>query len=67
MMRLSVSVVALAAIIHGVQGNGPFVQTINATQHIIGNDLWNITIGHTYGTKLLQCKKRRLRASSLVK
>ena len=29
----------------------PFLQ-INNGSWVIGNDLWNITIGHTYGTKL---------------
>lgn len=30
----------------------PFLVTINDTQHVIGNSIWNITIGQTYGTKL---------------
>jgi rhamnogalacturonan endolyase len=51
-MRLFFFTVALSAIIHVVQGKGPFLQTINAAQHVIGNDLWNITIGPIYGTKL---------------
>jgi rhamnogalacturonan endolyase len=51
-MRLSLFAVALSAIIQRVQGKGPFLQTITATEHVIGNDLWNITIGPIYGTKL---------------
>jgi hypothetical protein len=51
-MRFSLFAVAILAVIQRAQGKGPFLQTINATQHIIGNDLWNITIGSTYGTKL---------------
>lgn len=31
----------------------PFIQQVsNSSEWIIGNDLWNITIGETYGTKL---------------
>lgn len=32
--------------------NGPFLVTISETEHVIGNSIWNITIGQTYGTKL---------------
>ncbi|PBP19949.1 putative rhamnogalacturonan lyase [Diplocarpon rosae] len=31
---------------------GPFFMEISTTEHVIGNDLWNITIGTRYGTKL---------------
>lgn len=36
----------------GTPQTGPFYLKLNDTQHVIGNDLWNITIGYTYGTKL---------------
>lgn len=29
-----------------------FFQTVNSITHIIGNDLWNITISEVFGTKL---------------
>ncbi|THC93613.1 hypothetical protein EYZ11_006897 [Aspergillus tanneri] len=35
-----------------VQAKGPFLHKLNETTHIIGNDLWNVTIGHQYGVKL---------------
>lgn len=44
----------------GRKGNtqsGPFYLKINDTQHVIGNDLWNITIGPIYGTKLFYKQK----------
>ena len=31
---------------------GPFLLSLNDTQHVIGNDIWNITIGRQYGVKL---------------
>lgn len=31
---------------------GPFLQILNETHSIIGNDLWNITQGPTFATKL---------------
>ncbi|KAF2141847.1 polysaccharide lyase family 4 protein [Aplosporella prunicola CBS 121167] len=31
---------------------GPFLKSLNNTYHVIGNDLWNITQGPTYGKKL---------------
>jgi hypothetical protein len=37
--------------------SGPFYLKISDTQHVIGNDLWNITIGPMYGTKLFYKKK----------
>lgn len=36
---------------------GPFFLSLNSTTHVIGNDLWNITIGPTYGTKLFYKNK----------
>ena len=35
-----------------VSAAGPFFLSLNSTQHVIGNDLWNITIGFQYGIKL---------------
>lgn len=35
-----------------VHAGGPFLRSIDESTHIIGNDLWNITIGRTFGTKL---------------
>ncbi|KAH6664282.1 polysaccharide lyase family 4, domain III-domain-containing protein [Halenospora varia] len=32
--------------------SAPFFTTVSDTEHIIGNSIWNITIGFTYGTKL---------------
>ncbi len=32
--------------------SGPFFLQLNDTEHVIGNDIWNITIGPTFGTKL---------------
>lgn len=31
---------------------GPFLQQVSSTQWVIGNDLWNVTQGVTYATKL---------------
>jgi len=36
---------------------GPFLLTLNGTEHVIGNDIWNITIGPIYGTKLFYKNK----------
>lgn len=41
---------ALAAV--SVHANGPFLQTVDESTHVIGNDLWNMTLGRTFGTKL---------------
>ncbi|KAH1316660.1 hypothetical protein LV164_008050 [Aspergillus fumigatus] len=49
-MRLS-SLVSLA-LAAGVHAKGPFLQKVDDTTHIIGNDLWNVTIGRQYGVKL---------------
>lgn len=35
-----------------IEAAGPFLKTVGEYEHIIGNDLWNITIGRQYGTKL---------------
>jgi hypothetical protein len=47
---------ALAAV-QTVLAKGPFFQEINATTHVIGNDIWNITIGRQYGVKLFYKNK----------
>ncbi|RDW92676.1 hypothetical protein BP5796_02070 [Coleophoma crateriformis] len=51
-MRFYISITALAAFIQCSHAKGPFLQTIDATRHVIGNNLWNVTIGPIYGTKL---------------
>jgi rhamnogalacturonan endolyase len=51
-MRLFFLAVAISEAWQAVQAKGPFLLKVNDTEHIIGNDLWNITIGQTYGTKL---------------
>lgn len=51
-MHLFFLAVALSQVWQVVQARGPFLIKVNDTSHIIGNDLWNITIGQTYGTKL---------------
>jgi rhamnogalacturonan endolyase len=30
----------------------PFLKTVDNHTHIIGNDIWNLTIGEHFGTKL---------------
>jgi hypothetical protein len=41
----------------GSKATAPFYLKINDTQHVIGNAIWNITIGYTYGTKLFYKNK----------
>ncbi|KAH8429125.1 putative rhamnogalacturonase [Aspergillus melleus] len=43
---------ALALFSAGTVQAKPFLQKINDTAHVIGNDLWNVTIGRQYGVKL---------------
>lgn len=31
---------------------GPFLKQLNGSTWVIGNELWNVTQGQTYGTKL---------------
>ncbi|KFZ14685.1 hypothetical protein V502_05950 [Pseudogymnoascus sp. VKM F-4520 (FW-2644)] len=50
-MRLSILASALA-IATQVHAKGPFLKTVGPEEHIIGNDIWNVTIGRQYGTKL---------------
>jgi rhamnogalacturonan endolyase len=49
-MRFS-SLVSLA-LAAGAHAKGPFLQKVDDSTHIIGNDLWNVTIGQQYGVKL---------------
>ena len=35
-----------------VAQSGPFLKQLNGTNWVIGNDLWNITQGPVYATKL---------------
>lgn len=46
------SFLALAGFSIGAHAKGPFLQKIDDTTHVIGNDLWNVTIGRQYGVKL---------------
>jgi hypothetical protein len=59
-MRLNIWVLFLTAVIQ-VQAKdsskGPFLQTLGPQEHIIGNDIWNVTIGPIYGTKLFYKNK----------
>lgn len=50
-MKLSIWASALT-IAAQVQAKGPFLETVGPQEHIIGNDIWNVTIGDIYGTKL---------------
>lgn len=50
-MRTS-SVVAALATANTVVAKGPFLHQVSSSQWIIGNDLWNLTQGVTYATKL---------------
>ena len=51
---ISATVLAVCWPIQGapVKSTGPFLQVISETESIIGNDLWNLTHGRTFGTKL---------------
>jgi rhamnogalacturonan endolyase len=51
-MRFSLLVATFAAFIGSSQAAGPFLKTISATEHILGNDIWNVTVGELYGKKL---------------
>ncbi|KAN0105853.1 polysaccharide lyase family 4 protein [Hyaloscypha variabilis] len=57
-MRLHIvkCIVCLASI-KCISAAGPFFLQLNTTEHVIGNDLWNITIGPTYATKLFYKNK----------
>lgn len=51
-MRFSgLSVWALTASVVSA-GKGPFLEQINDSTWVIGNDLWNLTQGSLYATKL---------------
>jgi len=45
MVHLKTILLCALAAIQTVLAKGPFFQEINATTQVIGNDLWNITIG----------------------
>ncbi|KAH8819826.1 polysaccharide lyase family 4, domain III-domain-containing protein [Xylogone sp. PMI_703] len=51
-MFYSAVLCGLAAIPAALAGQGPFLKALDDGSHVIGNDIWNITIGQTYGTKL---------------
>jgi rhamnogalacturonan endolyase len=57
-MRLATLTCILSlSVIHLSSATTPFFITLSDTEHVIGNDLWNITIGRTYGTKLFYKNK----------
>jgi rhamnogalacturonan endolyase len=35
-----------------VRARDPFLIAIDNETHVIGNDIWNVTIGRTYGNRL---------------
>lgn len=35
-----------------VRAREPFLIAIDKQTHVIGNDIWNVTIGRAYGTRL---------------
>jgi len=45
--------VVFVPFLHIVQAaNGPFLTSLSSNQWMIGNDIWNMTQGPKYGTKL---------------
>ncbi|KAE9362659.1 polysaccharide lyase family 4 protein [Stipitochalara longipes BDJ] len=57
-MRLNMLFCVIGLIgIKGISAAGPFFLKVNPIEHVIGNDIWNITIGPTYGTKLFYKNK----------
>lgn len=55
-MRLNILALVVAAV-HQVAAKGPFLLTVGPQEHVIGNDIWNVTIGAIYGTKLFYKNK----------
>ncbi|KAF2126694.1 polysaccharide lyase family 4 protein [Dothidotthia symphoricarpi CBS 119687] len=51
-MRTSSLLGYLASAVTLCEAKGPFLQQVSSTQWVIGNDLWNVTQGPTYATKL---------------
>ncbi|KAL2022426.1 hypothetical protein VTK56DRAFT_5255 [Thermocarpiscus australiensis] len=52
-MHVSALVAGLATwALLGTEAKGPFLQKINDTAHVIGNDHWNVTVGLQFGVKL---------------
>jgi len=49
MISLFVILLSVACV---VKARDPFLITVDNQTHIIGNDIWNVTIGSKYGTKL---------------
>lgn len=43
---------ALLGVVQLASAAGPFFTTVNANQYVLGNDIWNITVGTRYGTRL---------------
>ena len=63
-MRLDIPFFIIAlVVIKGVKGARPFFLELSTTEHVIGNDIWNITIGPTYGTKLFYKNKDIVRGA----
>ncbi|EAU30742.1 predicted protein [Aspergillus terreus NIH2624] len=51
-MLASAAAGIVAALAAGAYAKGPFLQKIDDSNHVIGNNLWNVTIGQQYGVKL---------------
>jgi len=49
----TISLIAALAAVNSVVAKGPFLQQVSSSEWIIGNDVWNLTQGATYATKLL--------------
>jgi rhamnogalacturonan endolyase len=50
-MRASLLFAAVATV-RSALAKGPFLQQISSTQWVFGNDVWNLTQGPSYATKL---------------
>lgn len=55
-MRFTSALISLLGLVAAAPskraGRGPFLETLGNNTWIIGNDLWNVTQGPTYGTQL---------------
>ncbi|KAL6712523.1 hypothetical protein ACN47E_000400 [Coniothyrium glycines] len=53
MRNISVlTLLSVAESVFGLSGRGPFLERINATHWVFGNDIWNVTQGPVYATNL---------------
>jgi rhamnogalacturonan endolyase len=51
-MRVTSVLTVLITVARTAFAKGPFLQQVTSSQWIIGNDIWNLTQGPTYATKL---------------